>query len=497
MMAPSFGVLLMLLTMVGQTGNHLLDLASTEAYWKSKNVTVSVESMLAELKPPPAAADLNRQIVELASPDAAAREAASKAILTAGPGAVGPLERAVSLNDPQISGAARELLAQIRLANKAAQVRRLLAIRTLGELKDAGATGALTPLSTSPDPFESEYAKRALSMIKGQPYASPDVDPKLRLADALSLPADTRAVLQQIATGGTWTPLEKMLEAAPAMPGMPPIDKAKMRDEVTAGIVKLAEQIGDVRIDAVTAGLSGDPGPNAGFALILVRGLYDRDAVVATLRKAEIQSKPVAGLDVFTVERNILLIPLDNARFALLAGPRNDALPINDVVAALQGAKPGLAAAPDMKPLLDAVDAKQPLWGVAKMTDTYKKAPILRSLDTLSLTGTRDGATSLKLTLKAIGPDADGVKAAAAEAGALVQQGLAAVRQAARDMPALKPFQTFLESVKIDVNEKSLQATARFEGDSSMLGMGFALFGARARVVHPPAVAPPPEVKRE
>ena len=77
MMAPSFSMVLMLLAMVGQTGNHLLDFASTEAYWKSKNVAVSVETMLAELKPPPAAADMNRQIVELASPDPAAREAAS------------------------------------------------------------------------------------------------------------------------------------------------------------------------------------------------------------------------------------------------------------------------------------------------------------------------------------------------------------------------------------------------------------------------------------
>ena len=78
MMAGSFSMIFFLFTLIsGGGGNHLLDYASTQAYWQSKGVAVSVQTMSAELKMSDAQ-DITQLLAQLASPDGNVRAGASK-----------------------------------------------------------------------------------------------------------------------------------------------------------------------------------------------------------------------------------------------------------------------------------------------------------------------------------------------------------------------------------------------------------------------------------
>ena len=51
MATTSFSIFSLLIALLSGGANDALDLVSSDAYWKAKNVTVSVQTMLNELRP--------------------------------------------------------------------------------------------------------------------------------------------------------------------------------------------------------------------------------------------------------------------------------------------------------------------------------------------------------------------------------------------------------------------------------------------------------------
>src|SRR5438874_8131953 len=93
----------------GSPGNELLDLVPTDAYWKSKDVEITVPNIMLELN-------------------------------------------SIKTDDTA----------------KATAVRRLMAIRTLGELKGADAVTSLKAQLDSKEMFVADYSQRALDAIQGK-----------------------------------------------------------------------------------------------------------------------------------------------------------------------------------------------------------------------------------------------------------------------------------------------------------------------------------------
>jgi len=118
---------MMLMTLVGGGGgNDLVDYLDTNSYWAQQSVEVTVPEMKAQLAP------------------------------------------ADAKGDP---------------------VRRLMAIRTLGELKKKGAIATLQPLLKSKTLFEAEYAAAAIAAIEGKKFKRPGLSAKERMKDVYLLPA--------------------------------------------------------------------------------------------------------------------------------------------------------------------------------------------------------------------------------------------------------------------------------------------------------------------
>src|SRR5205085_10551064 len=143
---------------------------------------------------------------------------------------------------------------------------RLIAIRTLGELKSADAGAALTPLLDSKEMFVADYARRALAAIEGKPAPPRPVVAHDKLeSDLWMLPGNVMAVAQVAPHENRPGDIAKAIDAM-VMP-VPGIDKKQVVADMANLVIGLAEKIGNVRIDGVTVACSDDLTESNGYVI--------------------------------------------------------------------------------------------------------------------------------------------------------------------------------------------------------------------------------------
>ena len=518
MMAPNAFLVVLMSLLGGASGSHLLDYASTDLYWKSKGVVVSHEAMAAELKAANPQ-DIGRLIAQLGSPEAPVRESASKQIAQLGPSVIPQLETALNAADPETAASVKTLIAQINTASKAQAVRKLMAIRTLGELGKPEALPVLQPLAGSREMFVAEYARRSIAQINKDKYSITTATPEQRTADLALLPGGVRAVISTsiLTPGQQPKSIDRMIDdlklpanfgpfGQPAAGQAPqPPDKNEIKAEITKHILQIAEKVGDVRLDCVTFGLAGDVGPNAGFMTLIVRGEYDAPALVAFLKEMaqgqgfnDLKPENVAGTEVYRPDDNVAFFFPSNDRFIFIAGANKDMLPVNELLDAFRTGKGKLADDAEMAPLLKALDPALPMTGVVKMTPAYKQAPILNAFEVIRLSAKPAAAVNdlptMDLRIEGDGSDAAAVKDAVTQ----VNNGVQMILNEAKRAPApfaemIKPMVQMLETLKCDAAEKQATLTMKVTSDPAVLAFPFLMFGARHAEVAPPPVAPVPQ----
>ncbi len=221
-MMTSFGMLALLLSLVTGGSNELLDYLPSDVYWANKKVEATPEAMIAQLRTG-AAASIAKDVQTLGNADFAAREEASKRILALGPAVIPQLQKASTDADPEIATRANALVEKLTAAGQASAAQRLMAIRTLGEMKAKEALDVLRPLIDSKEPFVADYARRAIARIEGKEFASPGPAGKEMASDLALLPAGCGVVAQMRGLGtGEIFDLAKALDS---VPGFPPEQK--------------------------------------------------------------------------------------------------------------------------------------------------------------------------------------------------------------------------------------------------------------------------------
>jgi hypothetical protein len=415
----SFAGILMML--IGSGATDLLDVLHTEAYWKAKQVNVSVEQLIT---------------------DATAAKAAD-----AGAGAA-------------------------EAPANAASVRRLMAIRTLGERKEAQATAPLQALLGSKEPFVADYAKAAPAAIQGQPLARAAASAEARMADVWLLPSQIDLVAQAIPTG---KPLNggDIFGDMPLPPGM---NKAELLEKMTADLLPVVEAVGNVRLAAVTVGFYANTPNEPGYAVIVARGQYDAKAAAAALSQHQVPTTTIDGMEVYQPDKSVAVILASDARAVLITADRNGKLPLEEVVASIKKDSGNLHDNAEMAKLIGQVDTSQPIWAVVKMTDGLRQVmPPLAAFDVATLVVSQKEDV-LSLSLKAEGTDAEKVKMAVEEAHAHLQEGITQARQTVQNFPAAKPFLEAMESVKLSSDGGQATASGSMKGATSLPLM---LFGVR------------------
>jgi hypothetical protein len=483
-MQTGFSMIFFLFTLIGGGGgNHLLDYASTEAYWKSKGVAVSLQTMTNELRTSDAQ-DITELIKQLASPDGAVRAGAAKKIVQLGEAVLPQLEKAAEIPDPEVAATVKNLIADISSASKVNAIRRLMAIRTLGELKKPEALAVLKPLLNAKEMFVAEYAARSIAQIEGKPLSPGGATADQKKSDLWLLTADCRLVVQ-VAPAFAPVAVDTLIEKIPAAAiGNP--NKDQIKADITKAVLLVAEMIGDVRVDSITVGSSADFGPNNGFAAVIARGQYDSAAARQALTKLQIAARSVGGAEVFSPDENFGAIFSSNDRAIAIAGANLRVMPFEAFATALKTGKGGLETSDEMKKLLATVDTTQPLWVALRVTDTLKQVPVLSAFEQVTLVGkVKDQNVDIQINGQGLNPAQ--VAAAVDQLNAVVQQGINTLKPMVVDAPFMSGIVKTLEGIQCKSEGEKATLTVSVKSDVSTL-IGPMLFGAHSA----PQPAPPP-----
>ncbi len=485
----------LLMFVLGGGGGDLLDYVPTETYWRDQNVAFTVESLVAELKTPPPA-DASAAIADLEAADPKVRQAAADKILKLGPGAIAQVHEAETSPSAEIAPRAHSLMPQLTAMRTRFGVRRLMAIRALGELKNPQAVVALQPFLESKVRFESDYATRAIAAINGSPTTAPTSAPAILPAtapavaaatsrDVWLLPAACRAVGQISPRGRRPVALRR---DAPRLLVRSNQDPQVVIHDMATMALSVAEQIGNVRLATLTVGISGHISDKTGFAVAIASGDYDAQAVIAVARAAKIPSRTVNGMDVFQPDGETAFFLTDDHQLVLLASPGGEQYPLEEMIAAVRKKEGGLRAVPEMSKLIESIDTSQPVWAVTQVTDSYRSAPLLRWLDSVTMVG-KPTADGLRLTAHGEAKDADAAKGAARDATGLALGAVAEMKLLEPIVPAMKAAGETFATVHCDADGKTVTATAEAKDSPTLLYMLplFATFGTHDEIIPPPA----------
>ena len=466
-----FGMMqLLMVAMMGGAGNDLLDYMQTKAYWQIKGVAVTAEAMQAELKPV-LPGQVKALMADLTGNDEAKRKAAAGRLSTMGVGVIPQLTKAAATaqGNPEKAGAIQQLIGKLYQARQAGSVRRLMAIRTLGELKARAAMPMLTGLLKSKALFEADYAAAAIAAIGGKPYKRPGVSAKTLAADVWRLPSNCGIVAQSKMPPGGPVDFAKILKKVGSLPGGMKAEQILV--QATQMLVKAAEMTGNIRFDGATMGVAGNAADRTGFVAIIVRGTYDAKALAALMgEQGRIKTETVNGIEVLKPDNEVALILPGNDMLVFCAGPNREQLPLGEMTTAIKTGVGGLKPASDLGKLIKTLDTSGPLWAAATITDAYRKGgPIIASFKTMTLVSktVKDGQT---FTVTGKGADPKQVDMAVKAFNGLIAMGGAELeQQVQRGRPQsemLKPILEFFKSIKATADGASATATGTIKGSS-------------------------------
>jgi hypothetical protein len=496
MAVGSFSVFSILFALLSGGANDLLDFVASDAYWKAKGATASVEQLATELKTQ-AGADVSELIKTLGNGDYPQREEAARKIIAQGAAALPGLEKAADDPDAEIANRAKNLMQQIRLNSKANGVRRLMAIRTLGEMKKAEALSILKPLLGSKEMFVADYAARAIAQIEGKAPPARGAAAASLKADLSLLPADCGVVGQLSLASAKIASLDEALKLVPPQPGE---DRKAVLEQMNTQVIAIADQIGNVRVESVTFGLGDTIGPNDGYFAVVVHGQYDSAAVSAYIRNMGMPVDTVAGATVISPDQHVKFAFPGNDRALFVTGASPDKLPVKQIIEAAgalgtkEPAQHPLLAQKEFAPFVASLNETARMWAVCKVSDSYRAAPVIGPFDTITLLG-RQEKDKLSLRMAGAGKDAAAVKSAVDQVNRGVNEAKQGLAQVTQQMPMLKPLADFVQSIECGADGKNATMTAAFAGDTgTLLALPLMVFGGRAQAV--PVQAPPAVVEQ-
>jgi hypothetical protein len=464
-------VLLVLFGGNGHGGRDLLDLMPTDAYWQAKHVAVTVGQLEADAGPTVPPEHLDLLIHDLQAPEFKTRDAAKRKIYAMGPAALPTLKGEEASNDPEVKTVATELVTRLEAHEKEREVRRLMAIRTLGERKEQGAVELLKGLEGSKELFVSEYAARAVARIEGKEFAVPDRRAAVA-GDLKVVPGEASIVGQCVGITEKPVTIEGLVDSALEMVRtLPPgamgdaskiPTKGVMIHRLVVGMLQVADRIGDVRFDGITVEVSKDVGPSGGSAVLVLRGEYDRDAVIEALQAmASAEGMGNASLKV-TDEGGVKeieegesatmgLLPSNEQLVVLMAGDRQKTLlPLKaEVLGALKSGKGALEQNAALGALLKKVDTQSPLWVVAQLNADMRKEKLFEGIETLTV-GTKFEKEGTSFSVTGEGSDAELVKGSAEELKSDIAAGIVDMQAVMAQQKQFQPMLDFLQSLKVE-----------------------------------------------
>jgi len=488
--------------------NDLVSLVQLDAYWQAQGVEVTAENMTGYLSVKTGqVGDISELVKQLGDDRIAVREAAERKIRQMGKGAIPQLQKAAKTGDLEIASRIKKIIGSLTDTGGDKGIRRLMAVRTLGERKIKQALPQLRELTGSKDPFLAEYAKRAVAQIEGKSYTPPMPTADQLEQDLWMMPAKMAIVGRVRVSGGQTFDIAKMIQNLPAqLRGMmqgPQLQQ--MTQEMNQQILMVANTLGNARVDAVTFAISGDAGPDGGFAVVVIRGLCDMNKLKATLKaQAGLEFDKRQGMDFALIEKEGSLALVSNDRMAFIYGPDQQKVPMETILSSLKDGQGTLNQNTELAKLIKSVNKPEnTTWIAGRPTDSLKKEEPFDRVESFAVT-MQESKDLMKFKLDAVGTTADMTKQTVDE----INQGLKEAKEQLKDPNAAgmmpKEMTDLLNSIKVSHSDKQWSVSGQMKGGmTSMMMMGMApmmmLRGGAAQPapVQPrPAPAPPRAIDR-
>lgn len=398
---------------------------------------------------------------------------------------------------------------------------KLMAIRALGELAKAGEADkaavikVLTPLTESKEPFVGQYAKRSIAWAKGEdPAARPEPTAKQMNGDLALLPHTSQIVGQMKINNGPG-PVD-LLALLPKMPEGEGPDMREMIQELNGAIVQAAQMIGNARVDSVSIGATfiGDLDGDEGYAMVVVRGQYDRVAVQETFEMmakeegSDLNFYSIDGIEVIANKERwsqfVVMMPSDNLFILMFGemGDRPNAFPIDETADLIKNGDGQLAFGARITQQLKQIDRDKANVYVAFDFN----APIFEDSDLVAFTGPFDAGRivgmrsdeGLAVTWAGDGNDAAGVARVAAELNGYIIEGRAEIRKEMLRNPEMKQFMEpivkIMDSLHVEAEGKTMTGGVQLPANIGTL-MPALLFGSAIEHQAEPDFAVPAEVE--
>ncbi len=464
--------LVALIILLNGARTDLLDAIPTVAYWRAKGVTVTVEQLERDAGPDERIGAIDELVGDLGAAEFKTRVRAKEKLAGMGPSILPQLQGALGSKNPEVRAVAGEISRQFESKAKERTVRRLMAIRTLGERRAKEALPLLRLMEESKEMFVGEYAQRAVAQIDGRAWEPPDRSDTIR-KDHLLLPRHTGIVGQTSGLATVPVTLDTIygfFHGAAIQPGVaPPPDDAEQK--AMENLLPVLERIGNVRVDGLTAALSDDAGETTGWELTIIRGQFDASALLSAAR---VMAHPADGVVKYGLEHGIpivqtdvdthIMFPSDQMMIIVMADEEKDRFArMLAMVYALQVGHGTMMDDKELNALIGKVDTASPLWLVGTFNAEEKRAKLLAAVDSFTLSGVRkkDG---LALTLRMEGSGPDGVKGTVEELNTDMQW----LQQVMPQLPTLAPIARVVGSVHAAARGdgwKEATATAEVKSD--------------------------------
>lgn len=348
---------------------------------------------------------------------------------------------------------------------------KLMAIRSLGEMKDQAALAKLEPLVASKEPFVGMYARRSIAWIKGaDPEPVPPVAAELLARDVALLPPDA-SMAAQVRT----MPGKGPVNWATIIPDFPKDhwqNKAEVLEELNSGIYEVVSMVGNIRLDALTFGTNFIEDDEDGTIYLTLRGEYDRFRVIDALKQMDENFKgySVGDIEVMAIQEEwesfAFIMPSDQ----MLVMVFNDGdlpLPIDEMVDLLENGDAQIAFDAEMQGQYDKID-KQAVrgWFITSVPPLFlmedEMAEIFGPLDAARITATdaEDGKELIELNWFGEGRDEAEVAGAVEKLNGYLTEGRAEMRQELQREPEMRqmfePFVQMMDSIQINAEGKNM-----------------------------------------
>jgi hypothetical protein len=462
-------VVLMAVTFLAGAKGDLLDTMTTDQYWKAKQVAVNVEQLKGDAQPAAPAGDVEGLVKALQSDDFKTRDEAKKKLAAMGASILPALQSAAASKDPEVALVAAALIEQFSKAGHAQDVRRLMAIRTLGERKEASALELVQGMAASKEPFVAGYARRAAAQIQGG--AMPTIDGRKTVAaDAWLLPRDVGMVIQgtnlgwgsisveALAEGLGNSPMQRMRAMQGGAAAAP--KKEELEAKATQKLLVVAERVGDFRIDGMTIALSGNFDGDTGWCVTVIEGEYDPAALMAAFKgmaargEEKAETAKVEGADAISVDEGMLVMPSSERLVIVYAEDAEErAKQAEGIMKAIKTGKGTLDENGELAKMLKGVDGEAVAWGVSSGMESLKKEPMFSGFDQLAMTARR-GDKKVDFVIAGKGSDAERAKASQETLDASIKAAVAEMQAEAQNGPEKEMVQPLLDtmtSIKAEV----------------------------------------------